>query len=128
MLHSSEKCGRILLLQGYIRNAVKSTAGKEIESMDKKTIDTTVYKLSGHPTLTGYKQLATAVQYCLEDGAFPARNLTVTLYPRIAASLCQTPRSVARSISRAVDDCWEYGDRKTWRLPAGGSGEATRAR
>ncbi len=80
--------------------------------MDKKTIDTTVYKLSGHPTLTGYKQLATAVQYCLEDGAFPARNLTVTLYPRIAASLCQTPRSVARSISRAVDDCWEYGDRK----------------
>ena len=87
--------------------------------MNKKNVDSTIDKLSGHPTLVGYRQLAAAVRFCLEHDSFPARGLTITLYPNIANDYQRSPDSVTRSISRAVDDFWLYGNREKLEQIAG---------
>lgn len=87
--------------------------------MKRKAIERTLYRISGHPTLTGYRRLAAAVRCCLEAGCFPEHHLMTWLYPRIGAAFQRTPESVARSISRAVEDCWLYGDRRLLEQIAG---------
>ncbi|WP_434311485.1 sporulation initiation factor Spo0A C-terminal domain-containing protein [Hominifimenecus sp. rT4P-3] len=76
----------------------------------KESIETLIYWIAGRPTRVGYRYLTAAIEIVLEDG-YPIRSLTTSLYPKIAERTGATTHSVARGLARAVDDCWEYGNR-----------------
>lgn len=77
----------------------------------KESIETLIYWIAGRPTRVGYRYLAAAVEIVLQDG-YPIRSLTTSLYPKIAEMTDSTTHSVARGLARAVDDCWEHGNRR----------------
>ncbi|WP_434310665.1 sporulation initiation factor Spo0A C-terminal domain-containing protein [Hominifimenecus sp. rT4P-3] len=80
--------------------------------MYTKFVQAVIFRIAGRPTAIGYKQLARAVTFVLQSGATGDRNLTTVIYPQIAKDMDSTPQTVARNIARAVEDCWEHGDRK----------------
>ena len=84
----------------------------------QKSIYHTIHLLAGHPTRIGYRYLALAVSISIREG-YPARSLTTSLYPQVAAQSGAAASNVAREIARAVDDCWDYGDHKALELIAG---------
>lgn len=78
--------------------------------MNTDSIECAVQLISGHPTMLGYQYLQAAVQLCLEENAFPNRQVIRVLYQQIAQKFQTNTGNVARSIARATDDCWDHGD------------------
>ncbi|WP_434310531.1 sporulation initiation factor Spo0A C-terminal domain-containing protein [Hominifimenecus sp. rT4P-3] len=79
--------------------------------MTSKSIESVILSIAGHPTSTGYLYLGCAVQAVIDQGQFLPRSLMKTIYQPIAARFGTSTGNVARNIARAVDDCWDYGDR-----------------
>lgn len=87
--------------------------------MKQKEIYRLVVGISGRPTSTGYRQLTLAIALVVQKKEFPIRCLTSILYPEVAKETGSTSQNVARNIARAVEDCWEHGDRKEMERIAG---------
>lgn len=79
--------------------------------MYTKLVKSVILRIAGRPTAIGYRQLTKAVALVYQSGGTD-RNLTTVIYPQIAKEMGSTPQTVARNIARAVEDCWEHGDRK----------------
>ena len=79
--------------------------------MTSQSIESIVMSIAGHPTSTGYLYLSCAVQEVIDQGKFLPRSLMKTIYQPIAARFGTSTGNVARNIARAVDDCWDYGNR-----------------
>ncbi|WP_434310787.1 sporulation initiation factor Spo0A C-terminal domain-containing protein [Hominifimenecus sp. rT4P-3] len=87
--------------------------------MKQKEIYRLVVGISGRPASVGYRQLTRAIVSVVQKKEFPIRCLTSVLYPEIAKETGSTPQNVARNIARAVEDCWEHGNRKELERIAG---------
>lgn len=87
--------------------------------MKQKEIYQLIVTISGRPASVGYRQLTRAVALVVQRKEFPVRCLTSELYPEIARDTHSSPQNVARNIARAVEDCWEHGNRKELERIAG---------
>lgn len=87
--------------------------------MKPKEIYQIIVSISGRPASVGYRQLTRAVALVVQKKEFPVRCLTSLLYPEIAKESGSSPQNVARNIARAVEDCWEHGNRKELERIAG---------
>ena len=72
--------------------------------MYTKLVKSVILRIAGRPTAIGYRQLTKAVTLVYQSGG--------TDRPQIVEEMGSTPQTVARNIARAVEDCWEHGDRK----------------
>lgn len=69
-----------------------------------------VQSISGHPCRKGYYHLALAVYYCCQVPVYAGICLERQIYPLLSNETNLPVRSISRSISRAVCDCWDYGN------------------
>ena len=76
-------------------------------------------RLTGRPSSAGCRQLAQAAVLLLQMDSFPERRLMSDLYLPIAQRNRCAASSVARSLARAAEDCWQYGDRELLEHVAG---------
>lgn len=80
--------------------------------MTLRDVITLIQSISGHPCHRSYYCLALAVYYSCQLPFFMGLNLERQVYPLISQEIGLPIKSIARSISRATIDCWEYGDHK----------------
>ncbi|MBQ1280825.1 MAG: hypothetical protein IIY16_01090 [Oscillospiraceae bacterium] len=75
-----------------------------------KTVDQIVTELSGRRNKSCYKVLAWAIKVALSYA--PEEPQMKLIESEVAKKLqMEHPRTVAKALSRAVEDIWEYGDR-----------------
>lgn len=80
--------------------------------MPLKDIILLIQSVSGHPCHKSYYHLALAVYYCCDFQIYHGFCLDRQIYPLISDETELPIKSISRSISRAVCDCWDYGNRK----------------
>ncbi|MCH1978244.1 sporulation initiation factor Spo0A C-terminal domain-containing protein [Lawsonibacter sp. OA9] len=78
--------------------------------MTLRDVITLIQSISGHPCHRSYYCLALAVYYSCQLPFYMGLNLERQVYPLISQETGLPVKSIARSISRASSDCWEYGD------------------
>ena len=80
--------------------------------MPLKDIILLIQSVSGHPCHKSYYHLALAVYYCCDFQIYHGFCLDRQIYPLISDETELPVKSISRSISRAVCDCWDYGNRE----------------
>lgn len=94
-----------------IYSILKNVYIKEVVTVSLQDVMLLIQSISGHPCRKGYYHLALAVYYCCQVPVYSGICLERQIYPLISNEINLPVRSISRSISRAVCDCWDYGNR-----------------